>query len=37
MQINVRIPANITPGNSIPVQVRIGNRLSQAGVTMAVQ
>jgi uncharacterized protein (TIGR03437 family) len=37
MQINVRIPAGITPGNSIPVQVRIGNRLSQAGVTMAVQ
>ena len=37
MQINVRIPAGITPGNSIPVQVRIGNRLSQSGVTMAVQ
>ena len=37
MQINVRIPANITPGNSIPVQIRIGNRLSQSGVTLAVQ
>ncbi|MDP2996287.1 MAG: hypothetical protein Q8N47_02290 [Bryobacterales bacterium] len=37
MQINVRVPAGITPGNSIPVQVRIGNRLSQSGVTMAVQ
>jgi uncharacterized protein (TIGR03437 family) len=37
MQINVRIPAGATPGNAIPVQVRIGSRLSQSGVTMAIQ
>ena len=37
MQLNVRIPPTIGSGNSIPIQVRIGNRLSQGGVTLAVQ
>lgn len=37
MQINVRIPADMPPGNAIPLTVQIGNKISQAGVTLAVQ
>jgi uncharacterized protein (TIGR03437 family) len=37
MQINVRIPADMAPGNAIPLTVQVGNRPAQAGVTLAVQ
>jgi uncharacterized protein (TIGR03437 family) len=36
LQINVRIPAN-TPTGSAPVVLRIGNTISQPGVTIAIQ
>jgi uncharacterized protein (TIGR03437 family) len=37
VQINVRIPAGLSPGPNIPVQVTIGNNLSQAAITLAVK
>jgi len=36
LQINVAIPASITPGNAVPVVIRVGSATSQAGVTIAV-
>jgi uncharacterized protein (TIGR03437 family) len=36
MQINVQIPPGVTPGNAVPVVVRVGSASSQAGVTIAV-
>jgi uncharacterized protein (TIGR03437 family) len=36
LQINVPIPASVTPGNAVPVVVRVGGAPSQAGVTVAV-
>jgi uncharacterized protein (TIGR03437 family) len=36
-QINVLIPANVTPGNSVPVVVSIGGISSPLGTTIAVQ
>jgi uncharacterized protein (TIGR03437 family) len=36
-QINAVVPAGVTPGTSLPVQVTIGTLQSPAGVTMAVQ
>jgi uncharacterized protein (TIGR03437 family) len=37
MQINARIDANVTPGDTVPVKVTIGGTSSQSGVTMAVR
>jgi uncharacterized protein (TIGR03437 family) len=36
MQVNLLIPAEITPGNFVPVTVQVGNIATQAGVTLAV-
>jgi uncharacterized protein (TIGR03437 family) len=37
VQINAQVPANLTPGASVPVQVAIGTASSQSGVTLAVR
>ena len=37
IQVNVRVPYGIQPGSKVPVLVRIGEAMSQPGVTMAVQ
>jgi uncharacterized protein (TIGR03437 family) len=37
LQINAQIPANVAPGASVPVAVKIGNTSSQDGVTIAVR
>jgi uncharacterized protein (TIGR03437 family) len=37
LQINAKVPAGITPGPSVPVQVVIGNVASQSSITLAVQ
>ena len=37
VQINAQVPANVTQGPSVPVQVVIGTASSQSGVTLAVQ
>jgi uncharacterized protein (TIGR03437 family) len=37
MQVNVQIPAGIQTGNAVPVVLKVGNALSQASVTIAVQ
>jgi uncharacterized protein (TIGR03437 family) len=36
-QINLRVPPGITPGNAVPIRVRVGNVESSPLVTMAVQ
>jgi uncharacterized protein (TIGR03437 family) len=36
-QINAQVPAGITPGNTVPVIVKIGGVASTGGVTMAVK
>lgn len=36
LQINVAIPAGVTPGSAVPVVIRVGGATSQAGVTIAV-
>ena len=36
MQVNLRIPAGITPGNAVPVSVQVGNAATPGGVTIAV-
>ena len=36
MQINVRIPIEVTPGSAVPVVLRIGGAFSQQGVTAAI-
>lgn len=37
VQINARIPANSILGQNVPVQVQVGNSISQSNVTIAVQ
>jgi uncharacterized protein (TIGR03437 family) len=37
MQINVRIPTDAPTGSAVPVELQIGNAVSQGGVTVAVQ
>lgn len=37
LQLNVQIPTTVTPGNSVPVVVTIGNTSSRDGVTLAIQ
>jgi uncharacterized protein (TIGR03437 family) len=36
LQINVRIPAGITPGSAVPVYIIVGSTFGQFGVTIAV-
>jgi uncharacterized protein (TIGR03437 family) len=36
LQINVAVPAGVTPGSAVPVVIRVGNVTSQTGVTIAV-
>ncbi|MBL8294773.1 MAG: hypothetical protein JNN08_23205, partial [Bryobacterales bacterium] len=36
MQVNVRIPIEVTPGSAVSVVLRIGNVFSQPGVTAAI-
>ena len=37
VQVNVRVPNNVTSGNAVPVLLRVGNFESPAQVTMAVK
>ena len=37
VQVNVRVPSNVTSGNAVPVLLRVGSLESPAGVTMAVR
>jgi uncharacterized protein (TIGR03437 family) len=37
LQINARIPADAATGSNVPVEVQIGNAVSQTGVTVAIQ
>lgn len=37
MQCNVRVPAEVTPGNAVPVMLSVGDTNSRAGVTIAVK
>jgi uncharacterized protein (TIGR03437 family) len=36
-QLNVRVPAGVTPGNTVPLQISIGGLTSTNQVTIAVQ
>jgi uncharacterized protein (TIGR03437 family) len=37
MQVNVRVPDSVTPGNAVPVVVTVGTFASRSGATLAVQ
>ena len=37
LQINARISQDVTPGDRVPLRVKVGNRTSQEGVTVAVR
>jgi uncharacterized protein (TIGR03437 family) len=37
LQVNVKVPANVTPGTAVQLKMRIGSLDSQAGVTVAVK
>ena len=37
LQINARLPAGLSPGNAIPVQVNVGGVTSRDGVTIAIR
>jgi uncharacterized protein (TIGR03437 family) len=37
LQINARIPADAATGSNVPVEIQIGNAVSQTGVTVAIQ
>jgi uncharacterized protein (TIGR03437 family) len=37
LQINVRVPAGVTPGDAVPVVVTIGNSASQKNLTISVR
>jgi uncharacterized protein (TIGR03437 family) len=37
MQINARVPDGIAPGNSVPIQIVIGDKASQPGLSIAVR
>jgi uncharacterized protein (TIGR03437 family) len=36
-QINAQIPANVQPGNNVPVQITVGSGTSPVGVTLAIR
>jgi uncharacterized protein (TIGR03437 family) len=37
LQVNVEIPASVTPGSHVPIQIQIGTASSQSNVTIAVK
>ena len=37
LQVNARVPADVTPGPNVPVVITVGSQSSQDGVTMAVK
>jgi uncharacterized protein (TIGR03437 family) len=37
VQVNVQIPQSLTQTGAVPILVKIGNAVSQSGVTVAVQ
>jgi len=37
LQINAQVPAGVSPGPTVPIQVRIGSASSSSAVTLAVQ
>ena len=37
MQVNLQIPASVTPGDKVPIQIQIGTVSSQSNVTIAVR
>jgi uncharacterized protein (TIGR03437 family) len=37
MQVNLVVPATVTPGPRVPVLIQVGNRITPAGVTVAIQ
>jgi uncharacterized protein (TIGR03437 family) len=37
LQVNARVPAGVTPGSAVPVQISVGSFSSQEGVTVAVR
>lgn len=37
LQVNARVPSGVAPGPGVPVEVQIGDAVSQAGVTLAVR
>ncbi len=37
LQINAQVPAGVTPGAGVPVQIKVGTVTSQPGVTLAVR
>jgi uncharacterized protein (TIGR03437 family) len=36
-QVNVVVPAGVTPGNAVPLQISVGGLTSTNQVTMAIQ
>jgi uncharacterized protein (TIGR03437 family) len=36
-QVNLKVPESATPGPEVPVQIRVGQNSSPAGVTLAVR
>jgi len=36
MQVNVKVPVNVTPGPAVPLVITVGEAASQPGITMAV-
>jgi uncharacterized protein (TIGR03437 family) len=37
LQINAQVPAGVSPGSAVPIQVRMGSAISSTAVTLAVQ
>ena len=37
MQVNVSVPKAVTPGDAVPVILKVGERISQPGITLAVR
>lgn len=37
LQVNARVPEGVTPGDAVPVEIMIGDRRSQPGITLAVK
>jgi uncharacterized protein (TIGR03437 family) len=37
LQVNVRVPPGVTPGDAVPITVKVGSTQSQPGVTIAVR
>jgi uncharacterized protein (TIGR03437 family) len=37
MQVNVLVPEGVAPGDAVPVILKVGDRVSQPGLTIAVR